>query len=157
MTGMSKPPPHPTAAEGANVFHRELEVQPARVSAIVVEMAQWDRFKRRVGELESTWSLNWLVGAAGASVSLATGAAIAALALPSGEGTGISDTVEPVLWVLAAVSLVLTAALTWLAWLAHSERQGKGTDIVDEMTTTERAWRGFEELLIDKSPENQQE
>jgi hypothetical protein len=121
-------------------FTKSLTMLKGKAEAMPVEMPKWDRLKRRVEALEKAWSLNWLAGGASSAFTTAIGAAIAALALPSGHNSGISPTVAPVLWVITGVGLALAAAFGYLAKVAHDERKGKGADIVNEMETEEASW-----------------
>lgn len=123
------------------VYSKKLRLRPGEADAMLVEMAQWDRIRRRVKQLEERWSINWLAAGASTSGSLAVSSAIAALVLPSGANTGISSTVAPALWALTAVLVALTVGFVYLARLARMERMKVGPDIVDEMNTIEEAWK----------------
>ncbi len=108
---------------------------------MVVEMAQWKRIHKRVDDLEKRWSIDWLAVSASASLSVAGGALIAVLTLPPAEpSTKIGPAVKPVLWVILAVSALLSAALIYLASLARDERKVTGSDICNEMDTIKEAW-----------------
>ena len=121
-------------------YQKRLDIRMGHAEAFLVEMAQWARIRRRVQKLESRWSINWFTTGASSATSITIAAAIAAIVLPSGSQTGISGTVAPVLWVIAAASAVLAVALAGLAMFAHGERAATGADIVDEMDTIEKAW-----------------
>jgi hypothetical protein len=130
-------------------FSKKLNVRQGEADAMVVEMAQWSRLRKRVDDLEKRWSINWLAAGASATAGLAGAALIAVLTIPQPErsvngktvGTGIGPAVHPVLWVILAVAVLGTVALIYLARLARGERKITGSDIVNEMDTIELAWK----------------
>jgi hypothetical protein len=138
--GAEKPPI--SQAASTETFTKQLNVRQGEADAMVVEMAQWDRLRKRVNDLEKRWSINWLGVGASASVGIAAAALIAVLTLPPATSeTKIGSAVKPVLWVVFGTALVVSAALVYLANLAHGERGVLGADICDEMDTIKTAWK----------------
>jgi hypothetical protein len=127
-------------------YSKQLKLRKGEADAMLVEMAQWTRLKKRVKDLEGRWSIDWLTAGSAGAASVALGAVIAALVLPRGAQSGIGDEVEPALWILAVLSLFAAIGMAYLSHLARDERKLSGADIVDEMNTIEKAWKQREAL-----------
>ena len=105
-----------------------------------VEMARWNRLKKRVEKLETRWAVNWLSAGASGSASLAASALIAALSLPTGDKSAIDPVVQPALFIGAGAAALLAVAFFTFFLIERSSRSQERSDIVDEMETEEDAW-----------------
>ena len=134
-----------TGGSGLTVPAKEYTVKPAKPEGFVVENVQWERLHKRVEELESQPSVNWLSTAAWSTFSIGASAVLAVLVLPDSEGTTLGDSVAPVLWILAAACAVLSAICTGLYFRMKKMRSTTASDICHEMDTIQQGALGDRE------------
>lgn len=121
-------------------LQKHLNLPVGRADVMPVEMAKWNRLKKRVEKLETRWTINWLSAGASGSASLALSALIAALTLPTGDESEIDPVVQPALFIGAAAAALLAVAFLIFFLVERKSRSRERSDIVDEMETEEDAW-----------------
>lgn len=127
-------------APDSQSVQKTLKLPVGKGEVMPVEMAKWERLKRRIMELERKWSINWLSAGSSAALSVAISAFVAALSIPTGPDAEISPTVQPALFIGAAAALVTSVICFVFFKIEQSGRKTEASDIVDEMKTEEAAW-----------------
>jgi hypothetical protein len=135
-----RPTPERAAYEPAPVT-KQYTLRRAQAEAFMVQLAQWDRIRRRVNELGTQPSMDWVLTGASTALSVGIGAVIAALALPSSKGTTLGAGVEPTLWAVGVGGIVVGLILCGVYLRTRRMKAADSSDICDEMDTIREAWQ----------------
>ena len=132
-----------TRESGGYGARKEYPPQTVQGHGFMVDDLQWDRIKRRVGQIEGAPAPEWLLTLASMAFAIGVSAWIALLVLPHAttDSTHLATGVRPALIASGASGVILGLILAAVYRYERGRQSGKKGDLQDEMDTIRKTWR----------------